>query len=80
AGVVNTAAQLGTALGVAGVLLVAGVTEGTALPLAGAPLGWLTAAAVALAAAALLLRRPVGSAGPGVTVPGSTPVEGSSDA
>ncbi|WP_456876408.1 MFS transporter [Geodermatophilus sp. SYSU D00710] len=58
AGVLNTAAQLGTALGVAVVLLVAGVTEGTALPLAGAPLGWLTAAALAAAAAAALLRRP----------------------
>ncbi|MEX5719920.1 MFS transporter, partial [Geodermatophilus maliterrae] len=58
AGVVNTAAQLGTALGVAVVLLVVGATEGTAVPLAGAPLGWLTAAALAAAAAAVLLRRP----------------------
>ncbi|WP_175562840.1 MFS transporter [Geodermatophilus nigrescens] len=48
AGVVNTAAQLGTALGVAVVLLVAGA--------AGAAAGWLTAAAVALAVAAALLR------------------------
>ncbi len=80
AGVVNTAAQLGTALGVAGVLLVAGATEDTGLPLAGAPLGWLTAAAVALAAAVLLLRRPTGSPGTGVTVPGTTAGEGSSDA
>ena len=59
AGAVNTAAQLGTALGVAVVLLVVGATAGTALPLAGAPLGWLTAAALAAVAAAVLLRRPV---------------------
>jgi MFS family permease len=80
AGVVNTAAQLGTALGVAGVLLVARATEGSGLPLAGAPLGWLTAAAVALAAAGLLLRRPAGRAATRVSVPGTTPVEGSNDA
>jgi MFS family permease len=80
AGVVNTAAQLGTALGVAGVLLVARATEGSGLPLAGAPLGWLTAAAIALVAAALLLRRPAAPAATGVSVPGTTAVEGSNDA
>ncbi|MBM7808832.1 hypothetical protein JOD57_004669 [Geodermatophilus bullaregiensis] len=43
------------------VLLVVGATEGTGVPLAGAPLGWLTAAALA-AAAAVLLRRPARAA------------------
>jgi MFS family permease len=83
AGAVNTAAQLGTALGVAGVLLVVGVSEGSALPLAGSGLGWLTAALPAAVAAALLLRPPARAASPardGVTVPGTTPVEGSNDA
>jgi MFS family permease len=56
AGVLNTAAQLGTALGVAVVLLVVAATAGTGLPLAGTPLGWVTAAASAAVAAALLLR------------------------
>ncbi len=62
-GVLNTAAQLGTALGVTGVLLIATTTEDTALPLGGTPLGWLVAAAGAFAAAALLLRRPTPRSG-----------------
>ncbi|SFT51410.1 Major Facilitator Superfamily protein [Geodermatophilus amargosae] len=62
AGVLNTAAQLGTALGVAVVLLVVRVSEGTALPLAGAGLGWLAAALLAALAAGLLLRRPARAA------------------
>ncbi|MGY1698372.1 MFS transporter [Geodermatophilus sp. SYSU D00766] len=56
AGVLNTAAQLGTALGVAVVLLVAGASAGTSLPLAGTPLGWVTAATLAAVPAGLLLR------------------------
>ncbi|SFP91564.1 Major Facilitator Superfamily protein [Geodermatophilus dictyosporus] len=56
AGVLNTAAQLGTALGVAVVLLVAAASTGSALPLTGAPLGWLVAAAAAVAAAIALRR------------------------
>ncbi len=56
AGALNTAAQMGTAIGVAAVLLVAAATEGAALPLAGAPLGWLVAAVAAAGAAAALLR------------------------
>jgi MFS family permease len=53
AGVLNTAAQLGTALGVAAALLLAVSTEGSGLPLAGAPLGY-AAAALAAAVSALL--------------------------
>ncbi|PWW23954.1 MFS transporter [Geodermatophilus normandii] len=64
AGVLNTAAQLGTALGVAAVLLVVRLSEGTALPLAGAGLGWLAAAVLAAVAAGLLLRRPARAAVP----------------
>jgi MFS family permease len=64
AGVVNTAAQVGTALGVAVVLLVARASGGSGLPLAGAPLGWLTATALAGAAAVVLLRRPGGAGRP----------------
>jgi drug/metabolite transporter (DMT)-like permease len=62
--VLNTAAQLGTALGVAAVLLVVRLSEGTALPLAGAGLGWLAAAVLAAVAAGLLLRRPARAAVP----------------
>jgi predicted MFS family arabinose efflux permease len=56
-GVLNTAAQLGTALGVAAVLLVARSTADAGLPLDGTPLGWAVAAAVAVTAAAVLLGR-----------------------
>jgi MFS family permease len=48
-GVLNTAAQLGTALGVAAILLVAALSGGSEGPAGGAPAGW---AAAALAAAA----------------------------
>ena len=51
AGALNTAAQLGTALGVSALLLLAGATQGTALPLAGTPLAWAAAAALAAATA-----------------------------
>jgi MFS family permease len=57
-GALNTAAQLGTALGVAGLLLLAGVTRDGALPLTGTPLAWAVAAVVAAVAAALLVRTP----------------------
>lgn len=73
AGVLNTAAQLGTALGVAAVLLIATATDGAPLPLSGTPLGWLAAALAAAAVAAVLLVRcrraanptPAGTAPPG---------------
>ncbi len=65
AGIINTAAQLGTALGVAGLLLLVATAASAGLPLAGARLGWLVASAVALASAVLIAPwlRP-GSAGP----------------
>jgi MFS family permease len=53
AGVLNTAAQLGTALGVAVVLLIATSTQNLHLPLDGTPLGWACAAAAAAASALL---------------------------
>lgn len=58
AGVLNTAAQLGTAFGVAAVLLVATTSQESSLPLAGTPLGWLAATATAALAAVLLWCRP----------------------
>ena len=57
-GALNTAAQLGTALGVAAFLLAALLSTDSALPLAGPRLGWL-AAAVTAACGGLLLARPV---------------------
>jgi len=70
AGAINTAAQLGTALGVAALLLVSAAGKGAALPLRGPALGWAAAAGLALAGAlaiaplsglarASLRRRPV---------------------
>ena len=53
-GVLNTAAQLGTALGVSTLLVVATSTEDSGLPLAGRSLAWACAAAIALAAAVVL--------------------------
>ena len=50
-GVLNTAAQLGTALGVSLLLLVAVTSEDVGLPLRGQSLAWACAATVALAAA-----------------------------
>lgn len=49
----NLAAQLGTAVGVSALLLLAVATDGIDLPLSGTPLAW--AAATALAAAVALL-------------------------
>ena len=57
AGVLNTAAQLGTALGIAAVLLLASSTSGSSLPLSGAALGYAAAAFAAAASGAWLLRR-----------------------
>jgi MFS family permease len=57
AGVLNTAAQLGTALGIAAVLLLAASTSGSALPLSGAPLGYAAAAVAAAASGIWLVRR-----------------------
>lgn len=61
AGALNTAAQLGNALGLAAILLLASSSTGTDLPLTAAPLGWAVAAAVAATASAVLLirRQPV---------------------
>jgi MFS family permease len=47
-GALNTAAQLGSAIGVSTLLLIATATQGTGLPLAGPPLAWACAAAAAL--------------------------------
>jgi len=52
-GALNTAAQLGTALGVSALLVVATVSRGTALPFAGTRLAWSCAAAAALCGAVL---------------------------
>ncbi len=48
----NLAAQLGTAVGVSALLLLAAATDGIDLPLSGTPLAW---AAAGLAAAAAVL-------------------------
>jgi predicted MFS family arabinose efflux permease len=55
-GALNTAAQLGTAIGVAAFLLVAFASTDTAVPLGGNRLGWL-AAAVSAAIGAVVLSR-----------------------
>lgn len=57
AGALNTAAQLGSALGVAAVLLIAASTDGAPLPLTGTPLGWLAASLAAAGVGGALLRR-----------------------
>jgi MFS family permease len=54
AGVLNTAAQLGTALGVAVLLLLSATSIGAPFPLGGPRLGWAAAAALALAGATLI--------------------------
>ncbi len=64
AGALNTGAQLGTALGVSALLLLAARTEGTGLPLAGTPAGMAGAAALA-AGAALLVARTAAPSPPG---------------
>ena len=57
AGALNTAAQLGTALGVAALLLLSAATARAALPLRGPTLGWAAAALTALTGAALIASR-----------------------
>ncbi|MFZ1994066.1 MAG: MFS transporter, partial [Solirubrobacteraceae bacterium] len=61
AGVLNTAAQLGTALGVAVLLLLSATGASLAFPLSGPLLGWAAAAALALAGAAIIAARPLRS-------------------
>lgn len=55
-GILNTAAQLGTALGVAAILLIASLAGGFGGPSAGARAGWLAAGVLALFGAALVGR------------------------
>jgi MFS family permease len=77
-GVLNTAAQLGTALGVSVLLLVAAVSDGSGLPLAGRPLAWACASAGALTAAIVLAATARGAGRtlvPGPPAPGSRPQE-----
>jgi MFS family permease len=58
-GIINTAAQLGTAAGVAAVLLIAAATTGLPGPGTGAPsIGWAAAAAIATAGALAFTRSP----------------------
>jgi len=57
AGVLNTAAQLGSALGIGAMFVVAETTAGTGWAISGAYLGWCCAA-VAAAAGAIALTRP----------------------
>jgi MFS family permease len=58
-GLVNTGAQLGTAIGTALLLLLAAVTTGVPASTTGAPvIAWATAAIIALAAAAAFARLP----------------------
>jgi MFS family permease len=59
AGALNTAAQLGNALGLAAILLIARTADQTWLPLRGTSAGWAAAAVTACVAAAILLRRDV---------------------
>ena len=54
AGMLNTAAQLGSAIGTAALLCLSESTTGDSLPLSGPRLGWLAAAMLALAGAAAL--------------------------
>jgi MFS family permease len=58
-GIINTAAQLGTATGIAVVLLIAAATTGLPGPSTGAPIiGWTAAAAIAAAGALAFTRSP----------------------
>jgi predicted MFS family arabinose efflux permease len=57
AGALNTAAQLGNALGLAAILLIATTADPAWLPLPGTSLGWAAAAVTACVAATLLLSR-----------------------
>ncbi len=54
AGMLNTAAQLGSTIGTAALLCLSESTTGDSLPLSGARLGWLAAAILALTGAAAL--------------------------
>lgn len=54
AGMLNTAAQLGSAIGTAALLCLSESTTSDSLPLSGAQLGWLAAAMLALTGAAAL--------------------------
>jgi MFS family permease len=58
AGTLNTAAQLGAAIGTAALLCLAQSTTGNSLPLSGAQLGWLAAAILALTGAVALGAHP----------------------
>ena len=58
AGLVNTCAQLGTALGVAVIVTIATTTQDSSVPLAGDRAGWLVAAAVALLTSLAVLPLP----------------------
>ena len=58
AGALNTAAQLGTALGVATLLLLSGATEHAGIAPRGPALGWAGAALLALTGAAVIGARP----------------------
>jgi hypothetical protein len=60
-GVLNTAAQLGTALGVAAILLVAALSGGSGGPAAGAPAGWVGAGLLAVAGVAFFAPRRSGA-------------------
>lgn len=66
-GILNTAAQLGTALGVSAAVLLASVTQHENLPLHGPPLSWAVAALLASCGALVVLRqrqsRPAGPTG-----------------
>jgi MFS family permease len=57
AGILNTCAQLGTAIGVSAAVLLAATTQHQHLPLRGAGLSWAVAAVLAAGGAILALRR-----------------------
>jgi MFS family permease len=57
AGILNTAAQLGTALGVSAAVLIAAGTQHADVPLRGRALSWALAALFAAGAAVAALRR-----------------------
>jgi MFS family permease len=58
-GIINTAAQLGTAIGIAAILLIAAATTGLPGPGTGVPvIAWATAAAIAMTGALAFIRSP----------------------
>ena len=68
-GIINTAAQLGTAAGIAALLLIADATTGAPGPGTGAPIiAWAAAAALAAAGALAFTRSP--QPDPATTCPG----------